>query len=402
MSLAQAFERIGVTQAQFGKEMRLSRSATSRLVTHCLWPKRGAVELRKAAESWLLERGATPAELMPLYAAAARAEKKEQNLLVDGAQSQAEEMAQQKNQFLEELMSIRNATLTPEARRHFNLPCNPFVDDVQTSEDVFQTPSVRYVRAALMDCAQHNGFVAVVGESGAGKSTLAEDLEERIRVENKNIKIIRPYVLAMEPSDKKGKTLRSAHVADAIAAALDPHAPAKASVNARFAQIQEMLRSSFRAGTKHLILIEEAHCMPRTMLKHLKRFLELKDGMQRMLGIALIAQPELLEILSTNSSEIREVVQRLEIIQLEPLDNDLGAYLKHKFGRFNLKLEDVLADDAVDAIRRRLVVMPRGGKASDARSGCYPLAVQNLLARAMNEATKVGWPHVTAEVIAGC
>lgn len=38
MSLAQVFTELNVTQAQFGKDMRLSRSATSRLITHGLWP----------------------------------------------------------------------------------------------------------------------------------------------------------------------------------------------------------------------------------------------------------------------------------------------------------------------------------------------------------------------------
>ena len=95
----------------------------------------------------------------------------------------------------EDHMLLVSEGLRPETRRHFNLARNPFVDDIQSPADVFQTPSVRYVRAALTDCAQHHGFIAVVGESGAGKSTLAEDLEERIRTENKNILIIRPYVL---------------------------------------------------------------------------------------------------------------------------------------------------------------------------------------------------------------
>jgi type II secretory pathway predicted ATPase ExeA len=46
--------------------------------------------------------------------------------------------------------------------------------------------------------------------------------------------------------------------------------------------------------------------------------------------------------------------------------------------------------------------MPRGGKAGDARSICYPLVVNNLVCRAMNAATKVGFDKVDATVIAGC
>lgn len=299
-------------------------------------------------------------------------------------------------------MLLQNAPLTPEARKHFGLPRNPFVDDVQSSADVYQSPSVRYVRAALMDCAQHHGFCAVVGESGAGKSTLAEDLEERIKAEGRDVLVIRPYVLAMEASDTKGKTLRSSHIAEAIAYALDPNLKVKSSPEARFRQVHELLRASRKAGRRHLLLIEEAHCLPIATLKHLKRFLELKDGMQRLIGVALIGQPELRDRLCSQNADVREVAQRCEVVPLDPLDADLEAYLRHKFARFDLKLDDVLTPDAPAAIRARLIHMPRGGKPTDARSLCYPLVVNNLVARAMNAAAKAGAPVVSAQVIAGC
>ena len=299
-------------------------------------------------------------------------------------------------------MLLQNAPLTPEARKHFGLPRNPFVDDVQSTDDVYQSPSVRYVRAALMDCAQHHGFCAVVGESGAGKSTLAEDLEERIKADKRDIVIIRPYVLAMEANDQKGKTLKSSHIAEAIAAALDPQLKVKSSPEARFRQVHELLKASRRAGRRHLLVIEEAHCLPSATLKHLKRFIELKDGMQRLVGVALIGQPELRDRLSSQNAEVREVAQRCEIVELEPLDAELEAYLRHKFARFDLKYEDVFAPNAADAIRARLVHIPRGGKPTDARSECYPLVVNNLVCRAMNAAARAGWPQVDAQVISGC
>lgn len=302
----------------------------------------------------------------------------------------------------EDPMLLQNQALTPEARKHFGLPRNPFVDDVQSPDDVFQSPSVRYVRAALMDCAQHHGFVAVVGESGAGKSTLAEDLEERIKAEGRDVLVIRPYVLAMEVNDQKGKTLKSGHIAEAIAHALDPQLKIRSSPEARFRQVHELLKASRKAGRRHLLVIEEAHCLPTATLKHLKRFLELKDGMQRLIGVALIAQPELRERLNSQNPEVREVMQRCEMVELSPLDNDLEGYLRHKFARFELRFEDVLAPDVADAIRARLVHVPRGGRAQDARSICYPLVVNNLVCRAMNAAARAGWPTVDAQVIAGC
>lgn len=299
-------------------------------------------------------------------------------------------------------MLLQCTALNHETRQHFNLPRNPFLDDVQTPDDVFQTPAVRYVRRALLDCALHHGFMAVVGESGAGKSTLAKDLEERIYTEGRDIAVIRPFVLAMEENDVKGKTLKSSQIAEAVMRTLDPSATMKSSPEARFSQVEAALNASARAGRRHLLLIEEAHCMPVTTLKHLKRWIELTERMRRLIGVALIAQPELKDRFKHAGPELREVAQRCEIVELGPLDNDVEGYLRHKFARFELPYEAVFAPDAADAIRARLVDTLRGGKPSDARSVCYPLVVNNLVSRAMNAAAEVGYPVVDGHVIAGC
>ena len=375
---------LGLTQSDLSQGTGISRSAVSRLVARDEWPKLREPQMRAKVEAYLTN---AQNKLAPASSYLA------------GAVPEAPVTTEDPK---EDSMLLQNQTLTPEARQHFNLPRNPFVDDVQSCEDVFQTPSVRYVRAALLDAANNHGFIAVVGESGAGKSTLAEDLEERLKADQRDVLVIRPYVLAMEANDQKGKTLKSSHIAEAIAYALDPQLKCKSSPQARFQQVHDLLKASRRAGRRHLILIEEAHSMPTATLKHLKRFLELKDGMQRLIGVALVAQPELRERLGSQNAEVREVMQRCEIVELQALDNELEGYLRHKFARFDLKFEDVFAATAVDAIRARLIHTPRGGKPSDARSECYPLVVNNLVCRAMNAATKAGWHQVDAQVIAGC
>lgn len=391
------FEALGLSQRDIARASGLSQSAVSRIAAG-IWPTRGAVQARQKLDACLRANGATPAQLLALYAP--QKEVGPGELQLTEAAPEAQDLNPETPE--EETMLLENQALSPEARKHFNLPRNPFQDDVQSPDDVFQSPSVRYVRASLMDCANHHGFVAITGESGAGKSTLAEDLEERIKADARDVLIIRPYVLAMEQNDAKGKTLKSSHIAEAIASALDPQLKVKSSPEARFRQVHELLKASRRAGRRHLLVIEEAHCLPTATLKHLKRFLELKDGMQRLIGVALIGQPELRDRLGSQNAEVREVMQRCEVVELEPLDGELEAYLRHKFARFDLTFEDVFAPDAADAIRARLIHIPRGGKASDARSLCYPLVVNNLVCRAMNAAARAGWPQVDAQVIGGC
>ena len=385
---------LGLTQSDLARGSSLSAAAVSALVRTGAWPKRRTAQAHGRVLACLRQHGATPDQLKKLAPAS--------SYLAEAVPEAAPETIDTTETTTEENMLLQNATLTPEARKHFNLPRNPFVDDVQSCDDVFQTPSVRYVRAALLDAANNHGFIAIVGESGAGKSTLAEDLEERLKADKRDVLVIRPYVLAMESNDVKGKTLKSSHIAEAIAFALDPQLKCKSSPQARFQQVHDLLKASRRAGRRHLLLVEEAHCMPTATLKHLKRFLELKDGMQRLVGVALVAQPELRERLGSQNAEVREVMQRCEIVELQPLDNELEGYLRHKFARFELKFEDVFAADAVDAIRARLVHTPRGGKPADARSECFPLVVNNLVCRAMNAATRASWHQVDAQVIAGC
>lgn len=383
---ADLLTQLGSSQRRAARAIGMSSSSLSRALSTGEWPKRGGLIAKKKFEQFIAE---LQKEVGPDVVEHVKA--------VPAPEANPESNPEKENPML-----LQNAALTQEARKHFGLPRNPFVDDVQSSDDVYQTPSVRYVRASLLDCAQHHGFIAIVGESGAGKSTLAEDLEERIRTEGREVVVIRPYVLAMEESDSKGKPLKSGQIAEAVIRTLDPQASVKSSPDARFAQVHQLLKASARAGRHNLILIEEAHTMPTPTLKHLKRWLEIKDGLRRLVGVALVGQPELRARLANGGAEVREVAQRCELVELGPLDTDLEGYLRHKFARFDLKYEQVFDADAADAIRARLIHMPRGGKPADARSICYPLVVNNLVSRAMNAAAAVGYPKVDAQVIAGC
>lgn len=397
MNLKQLLKQHGITQPVFGDGARLSRGAVYRLLESSVLPRRDTDALARINE-FLDGRGVDRAARESLIETLLLQQKKAPVVLTH-AEADPEASTEETQ---EESMLLRNETLTPLARQHFGLVRSPFVDDVRTRADVFASANTRYVRAALLDAALNHGFIGIVGESGAGKSTLIEELEERIADEGRQVVIIRPYVLAMEENDQKGRTLKSGQIAEAIIRTLDPTGSPKRTPDARYKQVHDLLKASRSAGYSHLLAIEEAHCLPVVTLKHLKRFLELKQGLGRLLGVCLVGQPELKNRLSDRNPEVREVVQRCELVELQPLDNDLEAYLKHKFERMEIKLDDVLATDACDALRARLISLPRGGKASDARSLCYPLVVNNLVTRAMNAAAAAGWAKVDGQVIGGC
>ncbi|SSY80114.1 putative secretion ATPase, PEP-CTERM locus subfamily [Alysiella crassa] len=367
------FQKLGKSFAKVADEIGCSKPTLINIVNHGTFPKRNETALRDQVLNYFKQHGVDVADkLTPKV-------KKDNDML------------------------LRKSALSQATRQHFGLTRDPFHDEIRQAQDVYLTPDVRYVREALFQTATQGGFVAVVGESGAGKSTLREDLHDRIHRENRPIVVIEPYVLAMEDNDQKGKTLKAVHIAEAILAAVVPDVSPKRSPESRFRQVHQALIESAKAGNKHILLIEEAHSLPIPTLKHLKRFFELKQGFERLIGIALIGQTELAQKLSENNPSVREVVQRCEVVTLLPLtDGKLQGYLKHKFERVGVKLEDVLDESAIDAIAERLTFTHRNGKNQlQQNSLLYPLAVNNLVSAAMNEAAGLGFERVDADIVKG-
>ncbi len=296
-------------------------------------------------------------------------------------------------------MLLSAEPLCPEARKAFGLFTDPFKQDLTDPADVYVWPAYRYCREALAECARNGGFRAIVGESGSGKTTLREELEERIARERQhNIVLLEPYVVGMEETESKGKELRSTAIAECIIRTLAPHATIRQSPERRFRQAHELLVESSRAGYRHLLLIEEAHSLPVSTLKHLKRWREMKDGLRALVGIALIGQPELRTKLDPRNPAVREVAQRCELVELEPLDRDLEAYVAHRLGRAGVSAELLFEPSTWDAVRQRLTYSGnRGGRGPV--SMLYPLAVGNLLVRALNRAALACVPRVNRDIV---
>jgi len=280
--------------------------------------------------------------------------------------------------------------LSQAAREHFQLVRHPFLDDVQGPQDVYLSKNQRYIRESMYYAAKHGGFVAVVGESGSGKSTLRRDLVERIKRDAEAIVVIQPQTI-----DKK--SLTAAHICDAIIADLSTESP-KQSLEAKARQIQRILSASARTGTSHVLMIEEAHDLSLATLKYLKRFWEMEDGFKKLLGIILVGQPELGDRLDERRNyDAREVIQRCEIARLAPLNGNLEEYLALKLKRVGLTLDQVFTKDAYDAMRARLTRRRPGSNESE--SSLYPLRVQNLIVKCMNQAVEIGLEKIDGDLV---
>lgn len=299
-------------------------------------------------------------------------------------------------------MLLPKQALSPAARRAFKLFTNPFDGEVLNDEAMFIGDDIAYCRESIWQCAHNSGFVAVVGESGAGKTTLLQDLEARLEVERSgnSVIVIRPGVLGMEGNDTKGKAIKSADILHAVITRLAVNEAVPQTLQARTTRAGKILASSAQVGNTHLLVVEEAHSMPDATLKHLKRMHEMRLGRKPLLGILLLAQPELKERLAEGlrTGVLREVAQRCEVVELLPLDGDLKAYLQRRAAAAGVQLEAIVDDQAIEQLRTRLTFRKYG----QAISMCYPLAVNNLITRALNTAAELGAPKVTKDVVASC
>lgn len=353
----------------------LSKSAATQLLEG-VWPRRTSqAHIQNQTRLWLIDRGL------------GYLDKPAWEFETAGASDQTN-ASQTSNRNIE----IPEAEmLTQKAKRHFGLFKDPFLDDVQNPDDVFLSAEQRYIRESLYQAAKHAGFLAVVGESGAGKSTLRRDLVDRIARDGDAITIIQPRTI------DKGR-LTAGSICDAIVGDLSSEPP-KRSLEAKARQVERLLVGSSRSGNAHALVIEEAHDLTIQTLKYLKRFWELEDGFKKLLAIILVGQPELKDKLDERKHwDAREVIRRIELAELLPLDAALGGYLALKFKRVGSQLDGLFAADAVDAITQRLTLRRRGQ--GETISMAYPLTVNNLVTKAMNLAADIGSPTINADLIA--
>jgi type II secretory pathway predicted ATPase ExeA len=374
-----------IPQARLARSVNVSPATIAQLLNHGIWPTNPPRDALQASITEVLAAkniAVTPAHFEPVPVAG---ETENHTNAPEGMD-----------------MLLRKQTLSPQARKHFGLFRDPFESDVQEAADVFVTPDIRYVREAMWSTAKLGGFIAVPGESGSGKTTLLKDLEDRIAREQAPILLVRPYVLGMEDNDVKGKTLKAASIADALIAALAPLETPRSSMEAKSRQLHTLLKESHQSGWSHCLVIDEAHSLSVPTLKHLKRFFELELGFKKLLSIILLGQSELATKLSERAPKVREVVQRCELIELTPLDSHLESYLKFKFDRLGKPMDEIFEKDAMDGVRKRLIVAEyndKGRPTGKTISLLFPLMINNLITGAMNQAASLGFAKVSADLI---
>lgn len=390
--------RLGMSHGELARQIKkpdgaaYSRTAIAHMLNHGYIPSRDDWDgLKRQIETVIDQHGATRAEIESAW------EVDENNLRWKHKPAGFNAPDTPSDEDEDDPTRIAPEMLSPAAKRYFSLFRDPFQDDVQGPDDIFLAADQRYIREAMFQAARQGGWLmAVVGESGSGKTTLRRETIDRINRERLPVQVIQPRAF-----DKTQLTAR--HICEAILLDLNPSAKPKRSLEALSRQVEKALVESGRTGQAHLLMIEEAHDLLIQTLKYLKRFWELEDGFKKLLSIVLIGQNELRDKLDEHRyPDAREVIRRCEVLELKPLDTEIGSYLGMKFERVGANLGAIFEPDAIDAVRLRLTEIGRGPRRNEVRSMTYPLVVNNLATRAANAAASMGAPRVTADIVRSC
>jgi type II secretory pathway predicted ATPase ExeA len=278
--------------------------------------------------------------------------------------------------------------ISEEAKKHFKLFRNPFIDDVRTEADIYMSDEHRYIEMAMLDAARHGGFLAVIGECGSGKSVIRRKVVGELKKDG-DVRVIFPQII-----DKS--RMNASAICDAIVMDLSEEKP-KSRLEHKTRQVHKLLLERSKESYRCVLIVEEAHDLNISTLKYLKRFYELEDGFRKLLGIILIGQVELKGFLDEGLHiEMREVIRRIQVAEISGLNGNIKDYLALKFKRVAAKIEDVFTDGAIQAIGARLTKQDRHNRVL---SHAYPLVVNNLAARCMNKAYEMGEDKVTEEVV---
>ena len=280
---------------------------------------------------------------------------------------------------------------TMKARKLFKIFQNPFGNNFDPEKDAFLSEDHRYIRMAMREAVDESGMIAVIGEVGSGKTAMRKMFIHDIKQDPK-IRIISPRIV-----DKKKITDSS--ICDAIIMDLagnDSKCPQRPERKAR--KVEELITKHAKDNIRLALVIEEAQdlCECPRVLKLFKRFNEIEVSGRKVLAIILIGQPELADILDENIHfEMREVIRRIQVAEIQGLNGALKAYLSHKFDVAGLKIHTVIDDKAIDALGRRLTIKDQGREISVA----FPLTVNNYMIKAMNYTAAHGYERVTEDVV---
>ena len=223
-------------------------------------------------------------------------------------------------------------------REHFGLTEAPF--RITPHTDFFFAGANRgaTLEALIYAITHDEGIVKVGGEVGSGKTMLCRMLMERLPPDVDTVYLANPL-------------LSRDDILFAIADELRFELPRERS-SAVMRSLQQHLIALYGEGRQVVLLVDEAHAMPRDTLEEIRLLSNLESQRHKLLQIVLFGQPELDEVLER--PEMRQLKDRItHHFSLEPLvRSDVADYIDFRMRAAGYRGREVFGAAAVRCIAR--------------------------------------------------
>ncbi|MBZ9612173.1 ExeA family protein [Rheinheimera maricola] len=376
--------------------VQISTATLNLIIKHSQWPKKKQEDIHNALQRFAVENGlvsATQAHLIFLDDPSEKA-------ITAGAQWRALFKARDYQEQFEEDLNGRVLTqlpepemLTQQTKKFFGLFNDPFENEIYGMDQVYLSQSHRYAVEHMLQAARMGSMLCIYAECGAGKTTIRRVFNEKVNAEYPEVRII-------EPARIDRREIGANTISEAIMRELQITKRPRSSED-RDAIIRKVLTDSYKAGNRHVLVVDEAHDLPDEVIKQLKRIWELADGFTKFIGIILIGQNEMEKKLKNHF--IREFTYRATQLVIEPLGNELRDYVALKLKSAHKNPAELLTDDAYTAMQTLLTGTRRfganTGRADEMVDMSYPLNVNTLMKNALNLAASLGEAKISGELV---
>jgi len=221
---------------------------------------------------------------------------------------------------------------------HFGLNEPPF--RITPHTDFFFAGANRgaTLEALLYAITNDEGIVKVSGEVGSGKTMLCRVLMERLPNNVATVYLANPSLARDE-------------ILFEIAEELEMETGAERPSRLMRA-LQEHLIGLYSQGRRVVVLIDEAHAMPRETLEEIRLLSNLEANRHKLLQIVLFGQPEL--DIHLDAADMRQLKERItHSFRLEPLvRSDIESYIEFRMRAAGYRGPNVFSAGALRLIAR--------------------------------------------------